>query len=548
MKFVRRPDLAPQTRIKIVNLAWLYQGVYGKMTAIARQYQISRTLLYRLLWMANVQLEALFSDEKRLVHNKQQSLASLLFLLRLEGHCSLLSIAAILQALDYYPHAVGFLSQFFHKAGQDLPSTLVLPLQTRVFYLSDEIFALDTPILLTIDAHSTAILQIALAPDRSAETWRAHFVALEQHHFLSLGMASDRGTGLVAGYQAACDMALWVADYFHEVRQLYEVLHQLERRAYAAIDQEYEAARTFANAKSEAHLRKRLAHYDTTQHACEQAMALYDQCALLLHLLRDALHLCSPQGRLRTPASVRSELLILFDMMDALDSAALRKALTSLRLHLDDLLVPFKHAEAIDAELRAIVPPEALDFLVLAWHHDHFVHQAKAKTQGGHQRERDFWLACAAGLLGDAFDALHALVVDKLDSIIRASSLVEMVNGLIRPYLNSCKGQITQEALNLMMFYHNHRRYKSGKRQGKAPMELLTGKPLETPWWELLCRQLPAEQDITDSDAEPARPPLQLVSQHTEEAEQQAMRADHALPDPLGAAAHDRQQQHSQAA
>jgi hypothetical protein len=548
MKFVRRPDLAPQTRIKIVNLAWLYQGVYGKMTAIARQYQIARTLLYRLLWMANVQLEALFSDEKLLVHNKQQPLAPLLFLLRLEGHCSLLSIAAILQALDYYPHSVGFLSQFFHKAGQDLPSTLVLPSQTWVFYLSDEIFALDTPILLTIDAHSTTILKIALAPDRSAETWRAHFAALEQHHFISLGMASDRGTGLVAGYQAACDMALWVADYFHEVRNLYEVLHQLERRAYAAIDKEYEAARTFANAKSEAHLRKRLAHYDTAHHACEQAMALYDQCALLLHLLRDALHLCSPQGRLRTPAPVRSELLILFDMMDALDSAALRKALTSLRLHLNDLLVPFKHADAIDAELRAIVPHEALDFLVLAWHHDHFVHQARAKTKGVHQRERDFWLACAAGLLGDAFDTLHALVVDNLDSIIRASSLVEMVNGLIRPYLHSCKGQITQEALNLIMFYHNHRRYKSGKRQGKAPMELLTGKPLETPWWELLCRQLPAEQDITDSDTEPARPPLQLVSQHTEEAEQQAMRADHALPDPLGAAAHDRQQQHSQAA
>src|SRR5207244_11257746 len=121
--------------------------------------------------------------------------------------------------------------------------------------------------------------------------------------------------------------------------------------------------------------------------------------------------------------------------------AALRKTLTSMRLHLDDLLIPFQHAEAIDAALRAIVPHGALDCLVLAWHHDHFVHQAGAKTKGYHQRERDFWLACAAGLLGDAFDTLNALVVDKLDSIIRASSLVEMVNGLIRPYLNSCKRQ-----------------------------------------------------------------------------------------------------------
>jgi hypothetical protein len=548
MKFTRRPDLDPQTRIKIVNLAWLYQGVYGKMTEIAQQYQISRTFLYRLLLMANVQLETLFSDEKLLVQNDQQHFAHLLLLLRLEGNCSLLSMASILQALDYHPHSIGFLSQFLHKAGQALPSTLMMPSKTWVFYLSDEIFALDKPILITIDAHSTTILNIELATDRSAETWRVHFEALEQHHFLSLGMASDRGTGLVAGYQAACDMALWVADYFHEVRDLYEVLHQLERRAYAAIDKEYEAARTFANAKSAANLQKRLEHYDTAHRTCEQAMALYDQCALLLHLLREALHVCSPQGRLRTQAHVRSELLLLFDMMDALDSAAMSKTLKSMRQHLDDLLVPFTHAEAIGAELRVIVPHEALDFLVLAWHHDHFVYQAGSKTKGYHQRERDFWRACAAGLLGDAFDTLNALVVDKLDSIIQASSLVEMVNGIIRPYLNSCKGQITQETLNLIMFYHNHRRYKSGKRQGKAPMELLTGEPLETPWWELLRRQLHTEQGVTDSDTVPARPPLHLVSHHTGETEQQAMAAEQALLDPPGASEHDRQPQHSQAA
>ena len=36
MKFTRRPDLDPQTRIHIVMLAWLQQGVYGQMTHIAQ--------------------------------------------------------------------------------------------------------------------------------------------------------------------------------------------------------------------------------------------------------------------------------------------------------------------------------------------------------------------------------------------------------------------------------------------------------------------------------------------------------------------------------
>ena len=548
MKFTRRPDLAPHARIEIVRLAWLYQGVYGKMTQIARYYQISRTFLYQLIFMANLQLEMLFSDEKLLFQKDHRHFAHLLLLLRLEGNCSLLSISSILKALEYHPNAVGYLSQFFQSAGQTLPSTLLMPSKTWVFYLSDEIFAIHAPILVTIDARSTTILHIELASDRSAETWKAHFEALENHQFFSLGMASDRGLGLVAGYQAACDMALWVADYFHEFQDLFELRHQLERKAYAAMNKEYDAARTFAHAKSEANLQQRLQQYETAHDTCEQAITLYDQLDVLLHLLREALHVCSPHGTLRTQENVRSELTLLFDMIEALDCATITQTLKPMREHIDDLLVPFQQVDAIATELRAVVPHEALDFLVLAWHHDHLSYQSGSNQKRYHQREREFCLACADGLLGDAFDTLNVLVFDKLDSIVRASSLVEMVNSLLRPYLNSCKGQITQEALTLILFYHNHRRYKSGKRQGKAPIELLTGKPLEAPWWELLRQQLNTEQGVADHAAGPSRPPLQLVVNNDGGMDRQAMAPGQAIVDSIGALANDRRQKDSEAA
>jgi hypothetical protein len=548
MKFIRRPDLDPQTRIHIVMLAWLHQGLYGKMTEIANSYRISRTFLYQLLLMATLQLETLFSDEKLLFQKDHRHLESLLLLLRLEGNCSLLSIASILKALEYHPNSVGYLSQFFHSAGQTLPSTLVIPSKKVVFYLSDEIFAMHTPILVTIDARSTTILNIELASDRSADTWRAHFEALADHQFFSLGMASDRGLGLVAGYQAACDMALWVADYFHEFRDLFAVLHQLERKAYAAIGKEDDAAHKFARAKSEANLAKRLHQSDTAQHACEQAMALYDQLAMLLHLLRETLQLCSPHGRLRTVANVRAELTLLFDMIAALNCPAITHTLKPLRTSLDDILVPFAQAETIHAELRAVVPPDALDFLVLAWHHDHLVYQSGAKPKRYHHKERDFWLACAEGLLGNEFDPLKARVFDKLDTIVRASSLVEMVNALIRPSLNSCKGQITQETLNLIMFYHNHRRYKSGKRQGKAPLELLTGEPLEASWWELLRQQINAEPGVTDPRTLPTRPPLQLMTNNEWGTDQQAIASGQAILAPTDASWRNRRHKAAQAA
>jgi hypothetical protein len=476
MKFIRRHDLTPHTRIDIVRLAWLNQGIYGKMTHIAQDYHISRTLLSQLMWAANLQLTTLFSPQKPHVQAPQPLLEPLILLLRLEGKCSIPSITSILQYFQYQPNSVGYLSERFQNYGAVLPSTLAMAAPTVVLYLSDEIFARHQPILVTIEAQSTAILKMQLASDRSAETWKAHCDDLGAHRFHSIGMASDRGLGLVAGYHAACPDARWVCDRFHEFHDLFDRRRQLERKAYAAIAKEDEAAHTFHNAKSEANLHKRLQHYERAHHACEQAMARYDQLDLMLHLLRDALHLCSPFGRLRTVAGVRSELTLLLSWIEEIDDAGLPKLLQSLRSHLDDIVAPFEQAEALHAALLDLLPQQTFDALVLAWHHAHLSYQSHAKHKRYHQHESQQWLTFAEGILDNQFEPLQVLVFEKLDAIIQASSLVELVNSFIRPYLNSFKGQITQETLNLIMFYHNHRRYKSGKRQGKAPIELLTGE------------------------------------------------------------------------
>ena len=58
MKFTRRHDLDPQTRIDIVRHVWINQGIYGKMTQIAQEYHISRTFLYQLSWAAKHHLDS----------------------------------------------------------------------------------------------------------------------------------------------------------------------------------------------------------------------------------------------------------------------------------------------------------------------------------------------------------------------------------------------------------------------------------------------------------------------------------------------------------
>ena len=86
--------------------------------------------------------------------------------------------------------------------------------------------------------------------------------------------------------------------------------------------------------------------------------------------------------------------------------------------------------------------------------------------------------------------ALTEQVYAKLDEIVQSSSLVECLNSIIRPYLNIAKNYMTQELLNLIMFYHNHRRYKAGKRKGYTPMELFMGTPQELDWLDRLFEEI----------------------------------------------------------
>jgi hypothetical protein len=537
MKFTRRHDLDPQTRIEIVKDVWMNQGIYGKMTQIAQEYHISRSFLYQLNWAARYHLEELFSDPQHLVQPPDDLLEPWILALRLEGKCSIPSISSIFKHFDYQPGSVGYLSEFLQDYGRSVPSTLSMAQKKVVLYLSDEIFAIRSPILVTIDAQSTAILKIELASDRSAKTWETHFKALGAHRFHSLGMASDRGVGLKAGYQAACKDGFWVCDQFHEFQELFNRCHQLERQAYRAIVGEHEAAEKFSNAKSEATRQKRLEKYEKAKKACEHVIERYDQLDLLLGMLSEALYLCSDSGRLRTVEGVRSDLTLILNLIEEeIDDEKLPKLLKPIRSHLDDLLVPFRQVERIHTDLLESMREQIVDALVLSWHHGHLSYQSHGKKKHYHQRECQFWLNFSEGLLDERFDTFKALVFEQLDQVVKASSLVEMVNSLIRPYLNNSKGQITQETLNLIMFYHNYRRYKGGRRQGKAPIELLTGEALQGDWVDLLIQHKRAA-DAKASGA--SRPALELLPPHHGQTAPPEIPSDQAVCDPSADADHE---------
>jgi hypothetical protein len=518
-----------------VKHVWIHQGIYGKMTQMAQEYHISRTFLYQLSWAAKHHLADLFSDPQHLVEPPDVLLEPWILLWRLEGKGSIPSLSSIFKHFDSQPNSVGYLSAYLRDYGRCVPSTLSMPHKKVVFDLSDEIFAIRAPILVTIDAHRTAILKIELASDRSAQTWETPFQDLGAHRFHSLGMASDRGVGLQAGYQAAWQEGFWVCDQFHEFHDLFNRCHQLESKAYAAIGKEITAAETCANATSEANLHKRLEHYEQTRQACEHAVERDDQLDLLRGLLSETLPLCSDLGRLHTVEGVRSDLTLLLSLMEEMEDEKLPKLLQPIRSHLDDIFVPFRHVELIHAALLDRMPEQIVDAFVLSGHHDHLSDQSHGKKKQYHRRERNDWLTFSEGLLDGQCEALQVLVVETLDSIVKASSLVEMVHALIRPSLHSSKGQMTQETFNLIMFYHNHRRDKSGRRPGKAPIALVTGEALQGDWVERFIQQ---KREASANANASSSPVLAFVPSHPGQTAPSAIPADEAVCEPSADADH----------
>ncbi len=96
-----------------------------------------------------------------------------------------------------------------------------------------------------------------------------------------------------------------------------------------------------------------------------------------------------------------------------------------------------------------------------------------------------FCLEIATNYLQEDYDIVKEQVYQQLNQIVQSSALVECINSIIRHYLNGSKNHVSQETLNLIMFYHNHRRYMAGKRKGQTPMEILTGKKQQKDWIEL---------------------------------------------------------------
>jgi hypothetical protein len=390
--------------------------------------------------------------------------------------------------LDY--SSVGFVSQSLSAIGALLPSVQIIPIDEKIEItaVADEIFIGKQPILITIEPRSSVILAIELVNDRKKVTWSEHISKIESEGKIEIvSMVTDEGTGLRS---AISDKGIfWQPDTYHAIaHRLGKWVHILEQRAYKRIAIEYERKRVISSAKTKKIINQRRYKYNKAKKKTLEGIELYENFLYLYtHIIKE-LQPFHSNGEIRNKVIAKENIEVALELMKSLKHEHINSQITSIEKILPELLNYFEETKkAIQRCKKLGIDDEIITTLTLAWQWDKAL--IKAKKEDRRERAKTeslFYLEYAKDILGDNYEKIKIAVFFELNSIIQASSMVENINSILRPYLDHSKNQVTQEFLNLFAYYHNHRRYKAGKRKAKTPMEILTGEKQDKGWIEVL--------------------------------------------------------------
>jgi len=481
MKFVRRNELTPDIRAQIAiqaYLAYLNKDFWGTISWLARKHYVSRQFIYLLIWgLKDIfeQTEVKVKDE--LKEHNQVFHSLLMITLKLQGTCSIGDISQILKTLNIPANSTGYISQKIKEFAVAIPkNTTSHPDCNAIVISADETFAGSKPILIIIDAKSHFILKAVMARDRKGHTWYNLFEELKNEGYPIHYVVKDQGSGLENGAKLA--ELLEQLDLMHLLKPLLPFLYRFAHQAYGAITEEVERQRVFNNARSEANLKKRLDQYEKAVRTADDLIYRYDAYDYLWAELIRAFNPFNADGSLRQRSPVESDVATILELMESeIDNTKLKDVIKNFRKSVNAYWGYFDRLEVIVKNLSRDIPEDILRELCLAWQCDKksraVKNYARKKALLKQAEEHLFLAAC---LQLPEYEAVKQKVFDELEANVRSSSPLESINSLIRDHLNSCRDQLTQELLDMIVYFINHKIVSTGPYKGTSACQRFTGK------------------------------------------------------------------------
>ena len=485
--------------VQLAVSALAQQGEYGTITALAQQHDLSRSSVYAYRDRAEKALAAAFSPPSAdaplfTLDIHRADLVRSLIGLRVCAPGSTRDIEDLLPILYGYTWSHGTIHALLAEAEQRAAVfNRTVNLSKITHGALDEMFSQGKPVFGGIDLDSGYLFVLEQHPDRSGATWAAALSRLRDVQKLVLQVVvKDAGAAMAQAVVAVWEDAEQRDDLFHLVYLLGKVAWWLEQRAYKALGTlyEWEETRRKVWKYDKAQRRSNGQKWGQARQNADHAIERYDRFEALRQAARVLLEPVERgTGRLRSATEVREGLKGIAAALLGLGGKKVRSIATYMNNRAAGLsLYLAAMSEKLAAANTALEQPGVGEAVVWAW-------QASAAVDAGgprwdRARRKEEVRTATAHLLTLTErdpDRLLAALKTVLPIVVarhRASSAIENLNSVLRPYLVVQKGAHAG-FLELFQFWWNTRTRRWGRHAGTSAYEALTGSKVKD-WLTLL--------------------------------------------------------------
>jgi transposase-like protein len=473
-------------RVQWVSQVIAWEGRYGMVSQMSRQYEVSRQTVYSWKAKGYSSLQAALEPSQPPTKSTVQLERAVLTLL-VQGHASYRGIQACLEELLGLHVSLGTITAIVQKAGQRAQDWLGQQVaeQGRVLALDEQYSSKRGEASLNVvDVHSAQVWATLPAVAVDGESWTLVLWYLREQGIVCRGSVSDGGRAIADALQTTKAMSPHQRDVWHLLHLAGQVQARLERVVQAEEDRWLVIER---QEQHQATSGSRPAGRPAKTTSSEQEQLLIELHRLLgavrylFAQLRELVEVVVLSGekepRLLCYQTRRSEVQTVLDLLEEAIQPAptalqkeVQRVIKQVRLALPALLYFAEQGEAAQHEAIAQLGEAAVGLMAWAWQ--------RRKILG----EQPQQLLAA---LDPAWHSTAARLLEVWNRVVRASSAVENWHSLVRPHL-AVHRSLSAGMLALLAVWHNHRQASRGLYQGRSPLMRsgLTQKPGE--WLEVL--------------------------------------------------------------
>ena len=484
---VQRHPSTPDQRVQAASRMLAQQGVYGMVTQLSQDLQVSRQTLYT--WRDRAQ-QALHHAFSPLPAAPATPLERQVLTLLVEGHNSYHDLQRALRALTSQTISLGTISAIAQEAQRRALAWMAThaPSSARPLAL-DEIYSANrTAYLHIVDTQSWAVWAAhgpLPAGDVDIETWTLVLWLAQERGLDWHATSSDGASAIVGACQVVDPQGQHGRDVWHVLHACAKSQGRLARQVTALEAKTATLVRQAARLTAGKPTMGPVRSVDMAAHQASlaQVRRTASHVAYLTHELRELLAAVVLDHRGVLGLAARQEELVTLQALLAevgthavpTGQAEVERLGRQLKAALPGLLAFVPALERVEQAVVGVLGTTGLALVAWAW---------QRETILGPERE-----TLLAGL-PEAWRAAARVVMHTWDGAVRSSSAVENWHSILRPHLAVHRG-LSGGMLALLAVWHNHRVFARGVRAGQSPLHLSGMSEAPTDW--LIALGYPAE-------------------------------------------------------